>query len=117
MTRDKIDALADWSSLPRVMYVTSARCIDGVVYEASMASVPMAIAPEVAYVSLAAIPGLADVLDGKAVILPRDPSAEQVDGLASRIRGAGFSGDSYLLARVCFDFACRASPYWKEPEA
>lgn len=63
---------------------------------------------------LRAIPGLSDVIDGKAVIVPRDPSAEQVDGLASRIRGAGFSGDSYMLARVCFDFACRASPYRKE---
>lgn len=38
---------------------------------------------------------------GMAVV-PREPTGEQVDVMASNIRGAGFSGDGYLLARVVY---------------
>lgn len=110
MTRDKIDALADWSSLPRVMYITSVRCIDGVVYEASTASVPMAIAPEVAYVSLTTIPGLADVLDGKAVIVPVTATQEMADAAFRHMILRNSMRESLTKAIA-------ASPYRKEPEA
>lgn len=70
MTRDRIIEGSDWSDLPNVMFITSVRCVNSVVYEANVCSVPMAIGPEVSYVRIDAIPGLADVLDGKAVIVP-----------------------------------------------
>lgn len=40
--------LADWSSLPRDLYVTAVKS-DGVVFEVQCCSVPMAIGPEVRY--------------------------------------------------------------------
>lgn len=41
--------ISDWSCLPRDMYVVSVTS-DGIVYDATMCSVPMAVAPEVRYV-------------------------------------------------------------------
>jgi hypothetical protein len=44
------EAMADWSDLPRNMFVTSARKIDPIFWEATVCQVPMAIGPEVMYV-------------------------------------------------------------------
>jgi hypothetical protein len=52
---------------------------------------------------------LAAIEAAGAVIVPRDATAKQIDEMASSIRGAGFSGDSYLLARVVWNVALRAS--------
>lgn len=53
---------ADWSDLPRDLYVTSVRRVDAVVWEASMCSVPMAVGPEVRYVRAAAPPNVAGLI-------------------------------------------------------
>lgn len=42
-------ALADWSVLPKNIYVTSATSVDSVGYEVHCCSVPMMLAPEVRY--------------------------------------------------------------------
>jgi hypothetical protein len=48
--------LADWSRLPRDLYVTSVKSSDGIVYDVQCCSVPMAIGPEVRYTQAAAEP-------------------------------------------------------------
>ena len=42
--------MADWSALPRDLYVTNARAIDHIGWQVTLCSVPMAIGPEVRYV-------------------------------------------------------------------
>jgi hypothetical protein len=61
---------ADWSKLPRDMYVVSVTQRDAVVYDAKMCSVPMAIGPEVRY-SRAAL--AAEPASGEAVKGPNAP--------------------------------------------
>jgi hypothetical protein len=48
--------LSDWSRLPRDLYVTSVKSIDGIVFDVQCCSVPMAIGPEVRYTQVAAQP-------------------------------------------------------------
>ena len=81
-----------------------------------MASVPMAIAPEVAYVSLAAIPGLADVLDGKAVILPRKIGKENAEGVwqAAYDVWAEFGASDADAGHAAHDAMIAISPYRNE---
>lgn len=43
------EKLSNWSALPKNLYVTEVRTIDGIVFEATLCSVPMAIGPEVRY--------------------------------------------------------------------
>ena len=57
---------------------------------------------------------LAAIEAAGAVVVPRDLSGSMVDEVASNIRGAGYSGDSYLLSRVIWSVGLRASPYRRE---
>jgi len=50
----------------------------------------------------AAIPGLSEVIDGKAVIVPMEPVAAMVDGGARSLRGAGLGQDCYSAARGAY---------------
>ena len=73
--------LADWSNLPRDLYVIEAQSIDGIGFDVKTCSVPMALAPEVRYVRA----------DAQA---PREPSEKATQkALQVFIKPAYLSGD------------------------
>lgn len=62
MTTD-IKEPADWSDLPRDMYVTHVKVYDGFGWEVKMCNVPMITVPEVRYVRADALEAMAGEVD------------------------------------------------------
>ena len=73
-----------------------------------------AVKAEAELARLRAIPGLADVLDGKAVIVPAEPMAEMIKAVrdCNLLRGYESVGQMVLM----WPLLLAASPYRKEPD-
>ena len=68
--------LADWSSLPRDLYVVNAKSHHGVSFDVLTCSVPLALAPEVRYVRADAI---TPVQEGWKLV-PVEPTEGMLEG-------------------------------------
>ncbi len=87
---ERREAIADWSDLPRDIYVIGAQRMGAVVFDVQCCSVPMVMAPEVRYVR-------ADIIADEAAIRAdeREKCAAQADAHVSKE-----FDDAWIVARA-----------------